>query len=76
MRDSLVGQRLAWGFLLGLVLLNDPVLSLFDRGQHFSGLPVVYLYLFAVWGGLIGFLAWVLAADRRPDGDSGSGSGD
>jgi hypothetical protein len=71
MRDSLVGQRLVWGFLLGVVLLNDPVLSLFDRGQQLGGIPLVYVYLFVVWAGLIGLLAWTLkpgAADEREGG--------
>ena len=62
MHVSLVGQRLIWGFLLGGVLLNDPVLSLFDRGVLVLGIPLVYLYLFGVWSGLIALLAWTLHA--------------
>lgn len=60
-QSTLIGQRLVWAFLLGVVLLNDPVLSLFDRGFLLAGIPLVYLYLLSVWAGLIGLLAWTLA---------------
>jgi len=69
MRDSLVGQRLVWGFLLGVVLLNDPVLTLFDRGQQWGGIPLVYVYLLTVWSGLIALLAWTLRGDDTSDRD-------
>jgi hypothetical protein len=69
MRDSLVGQRLILAFLLGVVLLNDPVLTLFDRGQQLAGIPLVYLYLFAVWSGLIAGLALTLSAGEPADRD-------
>jgi hypothetical protein len=70
MRDSLVGQRLILAFLLGVVLLNDPVLTLFDRGQQLAGLPVVYVYLFTVWIGLIALLATTLSAGEPVDRDT------
>jgi hypothetical protein len=70
MRDSLVGQRLILAFLLGVVLLNDPVLTLFDRGQQLAGIPLVYAYLFAVWAGLIALLALTLSAGESADRDA------
>ena len=75
MRDSLVGQRLVWVFLLGVVLFNDPLLTLFDRGRLVAGIPLVYLYLFAAWCGLIALLGWTLASgegERRAERDAGA----
>lgn len=36
-------------FLLGLVLLFSPALTLFDRAEEWAGIPISYLYLFGVW---------------------------
>ena len=70
MRHSLVGQRLVLAFLLGVVLLNDPVLTLFDRGRQLAGIPLVYVYLFSVWTALIAVLALTLSAGEPADRDA------
>jgi hypothetical protein len=63
-RDRLVGL-----FLAGLVAFNPPVLDLFT-GLEF-GWPLLYVYLFGVWGLIIAALATVLERGRdgpaRPD---------
>ena len=56
-------QKLAAIFLLGLVLFNYPILSLFNRASSAAGIPLVYVYLFAAWAGVIGLVAWI--AERR-----------
>jgi Ca2+/Na+ antiporter len=35
--------------LVGVIALNYPLLSLFSRVKLLFGVPVLYLYLFAVW---------------------------
>lgn len=35
--------------LVGFIALNYPLLSLFSRVRLLFGVPVLYLYLFAVW---------------------------
>ncbi len=40
-------------FGFALIALNPPVLDLFNRADSLFGLPVAYLYLFAVWAVLI-----------------------
>ena len=60
-RDRLIGL-----FILGFVALNPPLLLLFGRGSQLFGMPLLYLYLFFVWLGLIGALAWI--AERGNDG--------
>jgi hypothetical protein len=60
MRPSLKGQRLAAAFLLGCLVLNYPLLSLFARDVEIFGIPLLYAYVFIVWGLLIVLLAWVV----------------
>ena len=62
-RRILTGERLVAVFLCGCVLFNYPLLSLFDRGVAFFGIPVLFAYVFAAWAGLIAVMAWVI--ERR-----------
>ncbi len=56
-------------FLLGLVCFTPPLLGIFGMPERVFGLPVLYLYLFAVWGALIA-LAARIAGRRRGDDDA------
>ena len=58
-RDRLVGL-----FVAGALLLNPPILNLF--GGTFFGWPVLYLYLFAVWGLLIAGVAFAIERGAAP----------
>ena len=58
-RTTLLRQRLVAVHLAGLVLLNYPLIALFDRPIGWLGIPAIYLYLFIVWLGLILTMAWV-----------------
>lgn len=40
-------------FFMALLLFNFPLLGLFGRGAAIGGIPLLYLYLFLVWGILI-----------------------
>ena len=62
-RRILTGERLVAVFLIGCVLFNYPVLSLFDRGAELFGIPLLYAYVFAAWAGLIAVMAWFI--ERR-----------
>lgn len=62
-RRQLTGERLVAVFLCGGVLFNYPLLALFDRGVDLFGIPLIYVYLFAAWAGLIALMAWVI--ERR-----------
>ena len=65
MRKGLAGQRLVAVFIAGLVLLNYPILSLFDRPQTVFGLPLLHGYLFSVWLALILVVAWIAERGAR-----------
>lgn len=56
---ALMKQRLVAVFLCGVLLLYSPVIALFDQARLWFGVPVLYLYLFTVWGVLIAVLAWI-----------------
>ncbi|HRC60092.1 MAG: hypothetical protein KA271_07575 [Propionivibrio sp.] len=56
----LAGERLVAAFLGGCLLFNYPVLSLFDLGTELFGIPLIFLYIFAAWAGLIAVMAWFI----------------
>jgi len=53
-------QRLIGLFLFGFVFLNSPVLTIFNREVVIGGVPLVYVYLFAVWALLIVLTGWIV----------------
>jgi len=57
------GQRLIALFVLGCLLFNYPVLSLFNVAAVAFGVPLLYVYIFAAWALLIALMA--LAAESR-----------
>jgi len=56
---AIKNQRLVALFLLGCLLFNYPLLSLFNNPVEIFGIPLLYAYLFAVWGLLIALMALV-----------------
>jgi hypothetical protein len=64
-RPSIKGQRLAALFLLGCLLFNYPLLSLFAGPTYILGIPLLYAYVFLVWALLIGLMA--LVVEKRND---------
>jgi hypothetical protein len=65
MRKGLAGQRLVAVFLAGVLLFNYPLLSLLDRPLQLFGLPLLHVYLFAVWAALVGLIAWIVERGAR-----------
>ena len=47
--ESVKGRRLVGLFLLGFVLFNYPIISLFSIEADLLGIPVLYYYCFGVW---------------------------
>ncbi|NJR41847.1 MAG: hypothetical protein HC767_03495 [Akkermansiaceae bacterium] len=61
-------------FLLGVALLAPPILIIFNRPERVLGIPVLYLYLFVIWGTLIGLAASLsrrVREEERPARDTG-----
>ncbi len=44
-------------FLLGAIATSPPFLAIFALDTFVFGIPLLYAYLFAVWGALIALLA-------------------
>ena len=57
------GPRLVALFILGCLLFNYPVLSLFNVAAMAFGVPVLYAYIFAAWAILVALMA--LAVESR-----------
>lgn len=57
---TLKGQRLVALFLLGCLLFNFPLLSLFAGSSRVWGIPTVYFYIFAAWAAIIGLMALII----------------
>ena len=64
-RRILAGDRLIAAFLVGCVLFNYPLLSLFDRPTDVFGIPLVYAYVFCAWIAVIGLMAWAIEGRIR-----------
>jgi len=65
MRKALAGQRLVAVFIAGVLLLNFPLLSLFDGQATLFGWPLLHVYLFGVWSVLIAVVAWIVERGAR-----------
>jgi hypothetical protein len=59
-------ELLAVLFPLFSALLVWPLITVANQAALVAGVPALVLYLFAVWGIIVGVLAWV---SRRSDGD-------
>ncbi len=69
-RPGASGERTLALFLLGLLLFNPPLLSLFSIDRFLADVPLLYLYLFVVWGifiALIGFTSTRFGQDSVGD---------
>jgi hypothetical protein len=57
------GQRMIALCMLGCILFNFPILSLFNVANEAFGVPVLYAYIFAAWALLVALMA--LAVESR-----------
>lgn len=62
---NVTSRRLAALFAVGVVALYSPLLGGFNRPGSFQGIPILPLYLFMVWGGLV-LAGWVLTRRNEP----------
>jgi hypothetical protein len=62
--SGITRQRLAAVFLLGCLLLNYPLLSLFDAPEEVLGVPLLYIYIFVAWTVLIALMAYIIEKRR------------
>ncbi len=60
MKHGTKSQNLAALFLLGCLLFNYPMLSLFSRYVTVLDIPLLYVYLFTAWAALIALMATIV----------------
>jgi len=63
--DNRKSKRLVALFLFGFALLNYPILSLLNLDITVFGIPLVYIYIFGVWGLLIFLSALVMSRSKK-----------
>ena len=63
--DFIKTRRLIGLFLLGCLLFNYPILSIVNRTIFIGGIPLLYLYLFAVWAAIIVCTAVICRQGRK-----------
>ncbi len=63
-------DRLLGLLIVGMMLLNFPLLSISSVSSYFCGIPVLYFYLFSVWFLIIGVTAFVLRSRPSVAGKS------
>jgi hypothetical protein len=57
------GQRFVALWMLGMLLFNYPILTLFNVQGTVFGVPVLYVYLFGAWAAIIALMAYLAEAD-------------
>jgi len=70
MAAPLRNQRLLALFGAGWLLLNFPLLTLWDRGITLAGIPLLPAALFVGWAALIAVAAWIVEARGGDDADA------
>jgi len=53
------GQRFVALCMLGMLLFNYPILTLFNVSGVLFGVPLLYAYLFIAWAALIASMAFL-----------------
>ena len=62
---NMTARRLAALFAVGIVALYPPLIGAVNRPDSLLGIPILPLYLFAVWGALV-LVSWVLTRGDKP----------
>jgi len=60
------GQRLLFLAVVFVVLLNFPLLTIFDHDGRVAGVPVLYLYVLLLWVLLVALTGW-LVREKQED---------
>jgi len=64
-----MGERAIALFLLAFLAFNPPLLSIFSAELFVFGVPLLYLYLFCAWAGVIALVGLHAVAGNRAAGE-------
>jgi hypothetical protein len=56
-------------FFGACLLLNFPLLGLWDREMTLWGIPILFLGMLSLWALMIVLLAWLMECSSAPAGD-------
>ena len=65
--ENIKNRRLFSLFLMGCLIVNFPIISLFNYPVFIWGIPVLYIFLFSAWGFLI--IAMIFITLTHPKGE-------
>lgn len=65
MKKRLKGEKLAVFTVIFLVMMNYPLLSIFNKNGLIFSFPVLYVYIFVGWFSFILLLAVFIHVERR-----------
>jgi hypothetical protein len=57
-------KRLVGLFLMGYLLFNHPLISLFNLPRMVFGIPLLYVYIFGAWFLLIALMAMICSREK------------
>ena len=60
------GPKLLFLAVLFGVLLNYPLLAVFDHDGRVAGVPVLYLYVLVTWVALVALTGWLVRKRSEP----------
>lgn len=63
------GQRLLFVAVLFAVLLNFPLLAVFDRDGRVGGVPVLYLYVLLSWAAVVALTGYLVRKTTADEAD-------
>ena len=61
------GPKLLFLAVLFGVLLNYPLLAVFDHDGRVAGVPVLYLYVLLTWIALVALTGWLVRKRSEPE---------
>jgi hypothetical protein len=74
-RPGITTERLLALFLLAIVAFTPPFLGIFNTPRLILGIPLLYLYLFTVWGLLIALVALTVHGSSDDEEEEAASTG-
>lgn len=71
-KNRITHGRMAALFILGCVLFNYPIFSLFNVNAFYHGVPILLIFIFTSWAGLIFLISLSVRTDSVPPNQSPS----
>ncbi|PRY85975.1 hypothetical protein [Mongoliibacter ruber] len=65
MKETLKSQYLVTLFFAGMFLLNYPLMGIYNINKKLLGIPVLYLFVFALWLMVILLTYWIIRKTKN-----------